>query len=580
MHLPSFALLSLAFATHPTASQQIWDIWQTTWDRAKLFTSLAPSTPINFVSPSVIGAADIVVDDTATFQSVWGFGGSLTDSSALILSNMKAKNSDNYWKLLTYMFSPTDGANAAGISYIRVPLGASDFSANLYSFDDTSDDTLFREFNIGRAPSYLYSVLKDIHSVNSILKVHVLPWSPPGWMKTTGSMNGGSLQTQYVSAYASYLLKCLQGFKSEGIPLYAISIQNEPQNSQSSYPTTSMSVAVYAQIGIALRGLMNSNGFSTVKLIGYEHNWDDAGAYPIQLMEAAPDAFDGVAFHCYAGTVSQQDTFHVAYPTKEIYFTECAGTIGSDWWSDIKVCQLLRLKHMSNTSCKWYMDNLFIGAITHNAHSALMWNIALDSGTPKLPGTTSCGGPGCRSIAQVNNDGSYSLNQEFYSMAQASKAVLPKDDGGLWGKRIGVAVGGELAWALVVGAYMTPRVNATDWLRYSLVVLNWDDNEGGTWDPQPVQTTIEFRDMQASALNQATYTFPVGVRAWFDNILENIKRFDKNPSEKALVGVTTLWWYAPPQSLKNTNGTQEPPEIHAETDEQQPFKAGVKFVRR
>ncbi|KAJ6454282.1 hypothetical protein DFH09DRAFT_35968 [Mycena vulgaris] len=64
----SLIVLSLAFFVPPIASQQIWDIWQTTWDRSKLFTSLQPSTPINFVSPSVIGSADIVVDDTQTFQ--------------------------------------------------------------------------------------------------------------------------------------------------------------------------------------------------------------------------------------------------------------------------------------------------------------------------------------------------------------------------------------------------------------------------------------------------------------------------------------------------------------------------------
>ncbi|KAJ7079601.1 glycoside hydrolase [Mycena belliarum] len=516
---------SLAFLLPPIASQQIWDIWQTTWDRSKLFTSLAPSQPINFVTPSVIGSADIVVDETQTFQSVWGFGGTLTDSSALILSNMKATNSANYFKLLNYMFSPTDGANAAGINYIRVSLGASDFSANLYSFDDNNDDTSFSSFSIGNAPSYLYTVLRDIQSVNSVMKVHILPWSPPGWMKSTGTMNGGSLVSEYVSIYANYLLKCLQGFKSEGITsLYAISIQNEPQNSNPTYPTTTMTVTVHAQVGIALRALMNSNGFSTVKLIGYEHNWDNAGTYPIQLMNAASNAFDGVAFHCYAGSVSQQDAFHAAYPTKEIYFTECSGTIGSDWWSDIK----------------WYMTNLFTGAITHNAHSVLMWNIALDSGSPKLPGTTSCGGAGCRSIAQINNDGSYSLNQEFYSMAQASKAVIPKDVGGAWGKRIGVSVGGAQNSALVVGAYMTTRVKSTDWLRYSLVVLNRNDNSGGSWDPTPVQTTIEFQG------KQATYTFPVGV--------------------------TTLWWYAPPDSFKATNATKQDIEIHAETDgKQQPL---------
>ena len=81
-------------------------------------------------------------------------------------------------------------------------------------------------------------------------------------------------------------------------------------------------------------------------------------------MEQASSAFAGVSFHCYSGSVSQQDTFHNAYPSKEVYFTECAGTQGSDWWSDIKVRGYpLELSHESIhdlilVSPQWYMDNL------------------------------------------------------------------------------------------------------------------------------------------------------------------------------------------------------------------------------
>ncbi|PIL22448.1 hypothetical protein GSI_15136 [Ganoderma sinense ZZ0214-1] len=491
----------LAFVV-PILGQQIYDIWTTTWDRSSLFTytNLSPN-PINFVSPGAIGDADIVITDTSTYQSVWGFGASLTDSSAQILNNLKASapstNSTNYWSLLNYLFDPTDGANSAGFSYLRIPLGASDFSASLYSFDDTSDDTSLSNFNINKAPSYLYSVLNDIRSINNVLRIHILPWSPPGWMKDSGTMNGGNFLSNYTTVYASYLLKALQGYQSKGISIYAISIQNEPENSNPTYPTCKVSASQEAAIGIALRSLMDNNGFSGTKIVGYDHNWGDAAGYPITLMEDAPNAFSGVAFHCYSGSVSEQDTFHTAYPQKEIYFTECSGVEGSDWWSDIK----------------WYMDNLFIGSIEHNSHSGLMWNLALDgNGSPMLPGANSCGTP-CRPVVTVNSDGSWSVNQEFYSMGQASKAILPRDAGGPWGKRIGVSVGGTLNWALRVGAYVTGRVNSADWLRYSLVVLNWDDEPNGSWDPVPVQTTIEFRDMQA------TYTFPVGV--------------------------TTLWWYAP-----------------------------------
>ncbi|KAG6844261.1 hypothetical protein H0H87_008354 [Tephrocybe sp. NHM501043] len=515
-------IFSLLLAAHPISSQQIWDIWQTTWDRSKLLTSLAPSTPINFTTPGAIGDANIVVTDSSLFQTIAGFGASLTDSSALVLNNLKSKNSANYNNLLKYMFNSVDGANAAGLNYIRVPIGASDFSDSAYSLDDISGDTSFSSFNIDRAPSYLFSVLKDIKAVNSNIKVHILPWSPPAWMKDSGTMNGGSLQSQYVSSYPTYLLKAVQGFQAKGIPVYAISIQviispfpsirvshpfakNEPQNSNPTYPTAKMTPAVEGQIGTVLRTLLNDNGLSAVKVVGYEHNWDTAGAYPVQLMQAAGDSFAGAALHCYAGVVSGQDTFHNAYPSKEIYFTECTGTYGSDWWSDIKV---------------------------------LMWNLALDgSGNPKFPGTNSCGGAGCRPLVTVNSDGSYSFNQEsidrvsVYAMAQVSKATYPKDAGGPYGQRIGVSVGGNLSWALRVGAFVTQRTSSSDWLRYSLVVLNCkpfsqsnqfradqqkgDDSASTSWNPVPVKTTIAFRGMQA------TYTFPVGV--------------------------TTLWWFAPAQ---------------------------------
>ncbi|KAG0708400.1 glycoside hydrolase family 30 protein [Suillus ampliporus] len=493
--LQIFGFLALLQAV---ASQQIWDIWQTTWNREMLFTYFQPTPdPINFVTPGPIGSADIVIDDSSVYQTVYGFGASLTDSSAGLLNNLKAQNSGSYWQLMDYLFNATDAANSAGFSYIRVPLGASDFSANTYSYDDVSGDTPLYDFNINAAPSSVFSVLQDILSINDMARIHILPWSPPGWMKSGGTMNGGSLDIQYISIMANYLLKSVQGFSNKGIPIYAISIQNEPENSDSTYPSCSMPVATEAQIGLALRTLLNDNGFSAVKIIGYEHNWVDAANYPVQLMQQAESAFDGVSFHCYQGTVNEQASFTSQYPNKEVYFTECSGSLGSDWWSDIK----------------WYMDNLFIGSISYGSSSGLMWNLALDgNGQPLLPGTDSCGG-GCRGVVQINSDGTWSVNQEFYSMAQASKAILPRDAGGPWGQRIGVSVGGSLDWALVVGAYKTGRVSSSDWNRYSIVVLNWDDSASTSWNPQPVTATIEFRGMQA------TYTFPVGV--------------------------TTLWWYAP-----------------------------------
>ncbi|PPR01864.1 hypothetical protein CVT24_001345 [Panaeolus cyanescens] len=509
MHSKTLSLIVLIYAGGLCVAQQIWDIWQTTWDRSKLFTSLGLSSPINFANPGPIGDADIVIKDGTKYQSIAGFGASLTfeQSEGMHFSNFardtvhlvyQSKNSGNYNKLLNYLFNPGYGENAAGLNFIRIPIGASDFSASQYSLDDTSGDTSFNNFNINKIPSNVFSVLRDIKSYNSNLKLQLVPWSPPGWMKDSGTMNGGAFKTQYVTQYATYLLKAVQGFQNQGFSVYAISVQNEPQNSNPTYPTCTMSSDTEGRIATALRSLLNSNGLSGVKIIGYEHNWDNAGSYPIQLMNNYGDAFAGVGFHCYAGSVANQDTFHNAHPSKAIFFTECSGTFGSDWWSDLK----------------WYMDNLWIGSLEHYSQSGLMWNLALDgSGNPKYPGTNSCGGPGCRALVTINSDGSYSLNQEFYSMAQASKAIIPKDPGGPFGQRIGVSVGGSLGWALRVGAYVTQRTSSAEWLQYSIVVLNWYDNASSGWNPKPVTTTIEFRGMQAK------YTFPVGI--------------------------TTLWWFAP-----------------------------------
>ena len=139
-----------------------------------------------------------------------------------------------------------------------------------------------------------------------------------------------------------YLLKSLQGFRGKGVTAYAIGIQNEPGNSDPTYPTCEFTPTQEANIGRALRPLMDSNGFGSTRIIAYEHNWDLSGQYPVQVIQQATSQFAGAAFHCYAGNYSQQSAFQHAFPSKEVYFTECTGMFGSDWWSSIK----------------WWTDNL------------------------------------------------------------------------------------------------------------------------------------------------------------------------------------------------------------------------------
>ena len=140
---------------------------------------------------------------------------------------------------------------------------------------------------------------------------------------------------------ATYLLKSLQGFMDKGIIAYAIGIQNEPGYGDPTYPTCKFTPTQEANVGKALRSLMDSNGFGGTKIIAYEHNWD-GGQQPIQILEEAASQFAGAAFHCYAGNVAQQNDFQTAFPSKEVYLTECSGIFSPDWWGHIK----------------WWTDNL------------------------------------------------------------------------------------------------------------------------------------------------------------------------------------------------------------------------------
>jgi len=158
-------------------------------------------------------------------------------------------------------------------------------------------------------------------------------------------------------------------------------------------------------------------------------------------------------------------------------------------------------------------SELWIGAPNNWASIAAMWSLAAQpDGGPLLPGTTSCG-QGCRGVVNVYNNVTWSANQEFFGIAHASKAVIPRDSKGQWAERIDTVVKGPQNDTIIVTAYQTPASNSADFNRYSLVVLNFDDgaSSSGGWNPQPARVTIQFRGVQAS------YAFPVGLTtlSWY-----------------------------------------------------------------
>jgi glucosylceramidase len=349
------------------------------------------------------GANAITVDSTTTFQTMDGFGAALTDSSAWLIANQL--NASQQAAFMQQLFDPHAGI---GLSFLRQPMGASDFSqSGNYSYDDMAagqTDPQLTHFSVAHDQTYLIPLLKQALAINPMLKIIAEPWSPPAWMKTSGTMNGGKVNTAMFGPLASYFVKFVQAYNAAGIPIYAVAPQNEPENSNMSYPTALLSAPDEANfVANYLAPAFAGSGINTA-IIGYEHNWNDT-TYPTTLLagSAAPYLL-GTAFHCYAGSVASQSTVEAAYLNKGIWFTECSGTVGSSFSGDLV----------------WNTSNLLIGATRNWARSVLLWNLVLNRNSgPQNGGCTNC-----RGVVTINGS-TITPNVEYYVLAHLAKYVMP-----------------------------------------------------------------------------------------------------------------------------------------------------------
>ena len=186
----------------------------------------------------------ISVDPSRSYQTMDGFGASITDSSAHVLYRLDRRNRDATMRRL---FSPSDGD---GLSFLRQPMGASDFVAgDFYTYDDLpagKTDYDMRHFSIAHDRAQILPLLRQALELNPRLKVIGSPWSPPAWMKTNGSLIGGRLidDPRIYTAYARYFVEFVKAYEHAGVPVYAITVQNEPQNrNPSGYPGMDLPVA-------------------------------------------------------------------------------------------------------------------------------------------------------------------------------------------------------------------------------------------------------------------------------------------------------------------------------------------------
>ena len=304
--------------SHPATGPSQVALWLTNADKSVLFQQ--QSTVLNFGTGLAVEPV-ITVDTTQVYQTIDGFGYALTGGSAQLIYGLPAAQR----QALEQELFATDSTHI-GVSYLRLTIGASDMSARVFSYDDNASpsqpDTTLAHFDLSDDKTYLVPLLKEILAVNPSIKLLGCPWSPPAWMKSNNSPAAGSLLPQYYPVYAQYFVKYIQAMKANGIPIDAVTPQNEPLNANNNPSNVMQDTAEDVFVRDYLGPAFQSAGITT-KIIVWDHNCD-VPSYPEYIFgdAAAAQYVDGSAWHLYGGNISALSTVHDAFPNKNVYFTE------------------------------------------------------------------------------------------------------------------------------------------------------------------------------------------------------------------------------------------------------------------
>lgn len=389
--------ISLARVTLPSVQ-----VWLSTADR-KMQLARQPDIEL---SPRNAQSDDVIIDTQATYQTMVGFGAAITDSSAWLLQNRMSDAQREL--LLREVFGPPPGLNMA---MTRLTIGSSDFSLHHYTLDDMPNgdvDPLLVHFNITPNLRNVIPTVQEALLINPQLRIIASPWSAPAWMKSSANLITGELLPSLQSAYADYLVKYVETYRGYGIPIFALTVQNEPAFEPATYPGMAMPTDARTRFIGQYLGPELARRAPKTTILGWDHNWDE----PTQPMTVLsnPDAaryVEGIAWHCYRGTPSAQSDVHRAFPDKDAYITECSG---GDWES------------AKNGELLLFARDVLLAGIRQWARGVVYWNLALDEQHgPHLGGCDLCKGV----VTIDSRTGEVSRNDEYYAFAHFSRFVLP-----------------------------------------------------------------------------------------------------------------------------------------------------------
>lgn len=366
----------------------------------------------------------ITVNDSQRYQKIDGFGASLTDAAAwLFAKKLPEKMTDATFEDL---FNPKHGI---GLSFLRQPIGSSDLSVTFYSYDDLCKQTTkacttppgvadpeLKHFSLAHDQEYILPLLKKALAINPNIHVMLTPWSPPGWMKSSGSMLGlnpvtkkpSTLLPKYYTAYANYLVKTIDGYQAAGVPVYALSVQNEPLYAPPTY--SGMLMTAQEQIAFLDKALAPALAAAhlTTKVMVYDHNWDHP-EYPVTVLKN-PKAYAlaaGIAWHHYAGTPTVMTKVHNQFPHKGQWVTEASG---GTWQKGNIVAQ--EAAELIATMRNWSKSYVLWALATNQNHG------------PHVGGCDNCRGVVTLNLTDPQNP-TVHREPDYYVLGQASKFVAP-----------------------------------------------------------------------------------------------------------------------------------------------------------
>ncbi len=379
--------------------------------------TMQPQAGTNFTTAASSPGRVIYVDETQTYQPIEGFGAAFTDSAGYLLNEIASPKSA-LTSTMNDLF--TRNGNGIGLSFMRTPMAASDLARSQYSYDDNNGqpDPTLANFSVAHDQTDIIPIILQARQLNPQMKLMANPWSPPGWMKTSGSMVGGALQSSMYSPFAGYFVKYLQAYAAAGINVDYISLQNEPLYVPSDYPGMCIppspggscgAVASPTDQTTALRDYILptlSAASLTTKVLVYDHNWDTP-TYPQSVLTdptiRASAQVAGSAWHGYGGTPGVMTTLQNYFPSKANYETEHSGetSVADQVKADFEeITQVMR----------------------NSGRAYVKWSLALDQNLG--PHTGGCGT--CTPIVTVNSSsGAVTYGIEYYTIGHFSKYVLP-----------------------------------------------------------------------------------------------------------------------------------------------------------